>query len=464
MKYFIRKKIINETRGSALIFALLMTTVLAVICAVVIRMEFFRLAFISKNIHKRKAVYYTEAGIYKTLWYLSGHDGITKEWRPVEEPVEVFDDNRCYVTVKEWGVYLAITSRITYKGISDSLQVIAAEIPSSVYSQAVVVGDSEFPLVVTGRNKIIGDIEVSKEGVKTGKISGKGFEGKTPVQGKIRGRENPQMPFFDTSIFKKVFIRYKNILQYRENCSYFFNDLHITDEIITECESRNIYIDGHIFITDSLLSNPLRGPLRIISTGSIFITDSISIREHVEFISAENIYIKNKVSIEQGIIFAEKKVEISGQSRINAQIFSREEIYIKNQAVVKYPSVLYSSGTVEDNTLIGKIIIGDNSKVIGTIILSPLERDMSVHKDETIIYITEGAAVAGVVYSHHFVELRGCVYGTVVTSSFYLYLPPTSYLNWLKDSVIDRSQLPDNFLMPLSFRTDPEYEVLLWEG
>jgi len=137
---------------------------------------------------------------------------------------------------------------------------------------------------------------------------------------------------------------------------------------------------------------------------------------------------------------------------------------IKEQAQVRYPSVLYCSGYVQDKVLRGNIIIQGNAQVLGTVILFPLERERSYRNDETFIHIAQGAVTAGVVYSHHSVDLRGCVYGTVITSSFDLYLYPTSYRNWLKDAVIDRSQLPDNFLLPLSFRSDPEYEVLWWEG
>ncbi|MFO7889352.1 MAG: hypothetical protein R6V04_03330 [bacterium] len=464
MFYLKRKRIINEVNGSALVFALLMTTILAVICVLVLRMEFFRLAFISKKIHQKQAVYYAEAGIYKTLWYLSGHEGITNDWRPVEESIEIFNNQKCYVTVKEWGAYLDITSRVNYKGISETVQVVAAEIPTSVYSQAVVLGNSKFPLVVTGKNRIIGDVTVSTEGVKTGKIEGKGFEGITPVQGRIHRRENPGLPFFDPTLFKNLFICYQNLLQYGRDCSFFYQDIKITDKIMKENKPENIYVNGHVLITDSLLSNSLTGPIKIISTGDIHVTDSIFIKEYVELIAAGNIYIKDQTSIDQGIIFAGEKVEISGQSSINAQVFTRGNIVIKEQAQVRYPSVLYCSGQVIDNVLRGNIIIQDNSQVIGAIILFPLEKERSYRNDETFIYITQGAMTAGVVYSYHSVDLRGCIYGTVVTSIFDFYLHPTSYRNWLKDAVIDRTQLPDNFLLPLSFRSDPVYKVLWWKG
>lgn len=462
MIYLIRNILIQKARGSALVFALLMTTVLAVICAIVLRMEFFRLSFINKKIHKKEALYYAEAGIYKTLWYLSGHEGYTKDWRPQREPVETLMDKICYVTVKEWGAYLEVSSLINYKGITDSIQVTVAEKPSSIYSQAVVVGDSEYSLVVTGENKIIGDVEVGRKGVETGKIEGKGFVGKTPVQGTIRRRDNPRLPFFNPSLFHKVYDTYEYDLQYEQDCIIFHHNLYLTDEIIQESEPGDIYVNGHIFITDSLLRKPLRRPLKLIATGSIFITDSVSIREKVEIIAAEKIHITDRASLEQGIIFAQGGVEISGQSSVSAQIFSGKDMVIKEHAVIKYPSILYSSGWVDDITLRGKIVIQDNARVMGTVILYPYERDLSVQKQETIIHILPGATVGGVVYSHHFVDLKGCVYGTVVTSSFYLYRSPTSYINWLKDAVIDRTQLPDGFLMPLSFRSDPEYEVLFW--
>jgi hypothetical protein len=58
--------------------------------------------------------------------------------------------------------------------------------------------------------------------------------------------------------------------------------------------------------------------------------------------------------------------------------------------------------------------------------------------------------------------LDGRVIGTVMTKDFFFYQAPTKYSGWLRTGSINRKILPQGFLMPVGFSSNPQLDVLEW--
>jgi hypothetical protein len=183
----------------------------------------------------------------------------------------------------------------------------------------------------------------------------------------------------------------------------------------------------------------------------------------VELISGGKLLVQNQMLLEDCILYGEEGIEIQGPCQIRAQLLSPGDITIDSQAVLEYPSVIYCQGHVVENTLEGKVLLHENAVVKGTAILHSNSEQESALMNGTLIDLDVGSKFVGTIYSDHYTRLSGVVLGSVVTEEFYLYLSPTTYLNWLMDVTIDRTQLPGNFLMPLLFSEKPELGILDWE-
>jgi hypothetical protein len=469
----------SKNIGSALVLALVMITVIVIICSAVLSGIFLQFKFIRKQVDSLKALNLAEAGVYKTIWYLSGNEGKGPLWRTMNESIELFDDTFASVSIEEWGGYLEVHSSTEYKNVRKTVRVLLGEKLSEPFRYAIQLGEVKYqnagvrkksnkrgfgyPLVVTGKNRITGDVSVGLKGVEKGVIRGRGFEGERLVEGRINKVQNPLLPVFNNKLFRNAFERYRKSILIRPQNATFDPYVLIDDELISKLEDKRLYISADIEFNNLGEKKIIEGPLFISCSGNITFRGNSRIGNAVEFAADGKIIIMDQVQMNDCILFAEKGIEISGQCRLDAQLFSPEDIIIKDQAILSYPSVLYCSGRLEEKELKGLIILQDQAVVQGTIISYPEEINISDIRDITMIRIEKQARAVGVIYSHHHTSIEGTVLGNVSTSEFFLYVSPTTYLNWLRDATIDRTKLPDNFLMAGYFSEKPKLEVLHWK-
>jgi hypothetical protein len=446
-----------DTRGSALVLALVMVTVITTIIGAVLMGALLQWRLILKEKHRLQAFYLAEAGIQKALWHLSGNGGKNLFWRPENEVITLFDNHVATVSVTQWGGFLQVTSTASERRLTKSICVLVGEHPPSPFQQAVFIGGVDYPLVVTGTNRIVGDVTVGPEGVKKGRIKGRDFEGEKLVEGRITRQTRPQMPYFNAAILEVAFSKYLDALK---NPSGSDANTFVEGGTLNLAKAGRLHIDGEAQINLSSPGEIIRGPGMISSSGNMIIGGHVQIAGYVELVAAGKIIVHEQARLENCILFAQQGIEASGRCEIEGQLFSPGDIVLKEQAALRYPSLLYCNGA---ETGQGQISLQDQSTVRGTIILFPEKNPNQTSRDETIVRIGKNAKVVGAVYSRNNTSQQGAVYGTVATGQFYLYESPTIYLNWLQDAVIDRSRLPENFLLPIGFSEQPKLEVLRWE-
>ena len=173
--------LMKDATGSALVLALVMVSLITVVCCIVLNGSFLQVKFIRRLIHQRQALYLAEAGVAKTVWYLSGNEDRGFWWHPKHEEIELFDGHTAIVSVDPWGGYLSVVSHAEYKGVFRSVRALIGEVPSTPFQNAITIGGTDYPLVVTGKNRIIGDVVVGSKGVQEGWIQGRGLETSEPV-------------------------------------------------------------------------------------------------------------------------------------------------------------------------------------------------------------------------------------------------------------------------------------------
>jgi hypothetical protein len=140
-----------------------------------------------------------------------------------------------------------------------------------------------------------------------------------------------------------------------------------------------------------------------------------------------------------------------------AQGVARGKVSVRDGADLSYPSLIISLadklGADQPN-----VISLSSCKRISTIgmLLSSDEFDVS-HSGR--IYVDSLAVVEGVLYSSGYTDLRGHIYGSVITRHFHYFRRPTTYINWLRDAVIDRSRLMFRPSLPLAFEINGDFGI-----
>ena len=166
------------------------------------------------------------------------------------------------------------------------------------------------------------------------------------------------------------------------------------------------------------------------------------------------------ISGENMLIYAGKSLQIGGGAELSTQAISGNDIIIRDQAYLRYPSMLYTSQefAAERQEII--IDIRDQAMVDGTIIYPVQSSNFTSGLFR--VRVADQAVVRGGIYTLGQTELEGKVLGSVLTHQFYFYESPSSYINWLKDAEIDLSGRPENYVIPLGFSEHPEYQILDW--
>ncbi|RMD91961.1 MAG: hypothetical protein D6813_06745 [Calditrichaeota bacterium] len=435
---------LKSENGSALVTVLILIATLMVISNALLTAYVLHNRLARKEFNRLRAFYLAEAGIYKTLWYLSGHEGHDLFWRPSDERIEVIDDETVEITVQEWGGFLEVISKANYKKQQQKLRVLIGQnLPASFY-QAIIIGGVDFPLVVTGTNQIIGDVTVGAGGVKTGVIKGIKFYGNKPVDGKIHRQSPPQMPFFDPHFFSRAIKRFNQWLENPPDFQYFFVQGRMNSATLK----------------DSLLSKP----------GIIFCKGNLNLYGSAKFVNPVQIIVQGKIEISDevffnnALIFSRQKIVLSGHVRGSLQLITPGDIILQENVQLQYPSVLFTSGRKVENRWTGSIKIKKGSRVTGTVILMEVIPDSFKQISRAgQISVNSGAQVTGLIYSTNRATINGRVHGMVITNHFYLYETPTTYINWLKDAYINRKKLGSGFKLPLFFSNPPSLEIVIWE-
>lgn len=464
------KTFLKNTDGSALLLVLVIIMVLTTIIGAVLMGNFMQRRLFVKELQKIQARYLAEAAVYKTLWYLSGNGGRDVRWRPQKESIRLGEGQEARVSVTEWGGFLRVHATVILKNtingrsreVGESVQALVGETLSPPFRQAIHIGGTSYPLVVTGKTRIVGDVMVGREGVKTGRIKGRGFQGPNVVDGRITRQSQPHMPPFRAGLLQKAFRQFRTALSSPSGPDVYEPLTIRAAEELDRDVLRNIFIHGDLQIMLDA-NDQFAGPYRFVSAGNITIRGDSRLLERIELIAAGKIFIVGQARIKDCILYAQEGIEISEHAQIEGQFFSPTEIIIKGDAVLEYPSLIYCSGKIENGSLRGLISLDDRSVLRGTSILAPLQPRENLHRNQMRLVVAKNAKIAGAVYTSSNTELHGVVIGSVVTNKFYLFVPPTTYLNWLRDATVDRTKLPGRFRLPIVFSEKPKLDIIKWE-
>ena len=416
--------------------------------------QYYQMRFVRKHVHKLQAFYAAEAGVYKTMWLLGGHEGRNAMWRTENESIDLFDGSFARISVNTWGAYLKIQSIGFDHKESQEVACIVGETPKTPFDQAIEITDLEYPLVVAGQTKIVGDVTVGKKGVETGWVNGKGFSGNQPVDGHIIKRTKLEAPFTDFQLFDDQMAYFQGFLESNPIEAVQLNDsLASIERNLSVNADTTIQVQMDDSLNLSLNQLVVKGNLEISGDGDLRI-DEIIVRD--------TLILSEKVNLQSVLLYGGSQIVVKDQVALSGQLFSRQEIYLQNQTVVDNGSVLYVQGESTEKGTVGTIDIQDEAIVIGTLVLPSKGEDLEQDHDMRSVHVGKNAVVTGVIFNDHQTYLEGTLYGSLVTGSFYLYAPPTTYVNWLYDATIDRTQLPQAFVMPLLFHERPELCVLYW--
>ena len=321
------------------------------------------------------------------------------------------------VNNKKWGLYNILTCEIVNYKDTISKMALVGEQEYRYSNLALYLADKGNALKLAGKTIIKGDIKMSDFGIKTIYINKLLFSGNycnsciTPSQ-----KEVPKL-------------KEMNILA--ENKSIHMNYSEIKDADISNNSFRKPTIVVHCNVT-RLTNCKLNGNFHIVSNDSISISASCDLTD---------------------VIIKAPTVNIEDDLEGNFQIFAKKHIYVGDNVMLNYPSVLYLNSSAK-----GGVTIGSNVVIAGAVVVTG---NNSMFDRFRYLSIDKNSTILGQVYCKGKMQLKGKVYGSIMANTFYLETGETSYDNTLLDVTIDNNMFPNKYAYVSFFNSDIRNEKVL---
>jgi len=213
-------------------------------------------------------------------------------------------------------------------------------------------------------------------------------------------------------------------------------------------EHKTIHLSGNLEI-NGLTYSSYDSLVTLIVEGWVIIRGDSRLDGLIEIVSDKFILFQDNSSFEGGVCYSEDSLVISDDCRFAGQGIVRGQISVRDRAQVTYPSALISMAQEKSEADQIAIALSSHKRLSSICLLIPGDTTSGQLREK--IYVDTGTSFEGVIYSSGYIDLRGNVTGTIITTDFWYYQAPTTYINWLRNAKIGREGLRFVPAMPLPF-------------
>ncbi len=443
-------KILHDEQGSALATVLVISVIIMLFIGSVFSGIILQGRFIQQGVNETKAWYAAEEGVFR---YLD-----TAEETPdynTRAMVPLSSGTSAFITATPFGGFWDIRSQVTISNQSKTIRMLIGDESVGLTQAAIALGDSTSSLTVTGTTRVSGDVYTTNQTIREEDFKG------VPFRGSINAptsslKEEGGMPVFDNALFNLQQEYFESLFS-NSSLSRFatsFAGLNPSD-----INQDTLFFDGNTE-WESNQAVSIERELFIIVKGNLTINGPYSFAPYTKLIVEDTLLVGGATKGTHLLFYAGKSLQVGGGARVTAQVLTKGEATVRDNAYLLYPSLVYSSKEFSNGGKEEVIDIRDQAVVDG-LIMYPFQPN-SFNRERLRIRVGPQATIRGGVYTQGQTELLGTVSGSVLTNQFYFYESPTSYINWLKDATIDVTQRPDDFVLPIGLSDTTNYSILDW--
>lgn len=452
--------------GFALPSVLFIVTILSLLAASVITLQYLSRQLVLIDVAKLKTEFAAESGIAKTLAEVQSQQVPSNRFLPRRMEYQFLDGSNATSNLTAWGSLLLISSEGRFHKFSHKKTALVANHPDSPFNNALIFANATHQLVFTGTSSVEGDVLLGRPGPTVGNLRDYTSPVRIPVNGSIRREENPKLPSFQTSSLTSEINHYDSLLRFARSTGsiggtstgeIFLNAGVLTSEMISD-GTTNVFIRGDAIVDLNVARST--NPLLIVAAGHITVAGSSRLRGLVGILASETITLANHLTADQALFYSQREIEMESNTALSAQLIA-PSVFIRSGARLSYPSIVISIESEAHDTLRHRILLENHSQVEGFVGMITRSTDLSSDESD-VITLSPQAVLTGVLYSNAKVTLDGSVIGSVLVRDFYFYEAPTTYLGWLRSGRISRASLPNGFLLPPVFSEDLRLDVLDW--
>jgi hypothetical protein len=437
------------SKGSALIIVLIVLLLVMILFSMVILYGSYHFKLASKDLNETKAFYMAESGIEAALASLnSGPDKVLSFSDTVN------GSGSFYVDVKPFGAFLLCTSTGKSANVLQTIKCLIGCKVEGKFKNVLNLGGQDYPLMLAGKTKIVGDVLVSSAGVLPGRFKGQGFSGEKLVDGEIIQSPVKRLPDYDQSIINNYLENFRG--RPFENGTVYSTTFMLSDDNISEINSDSILLyESDLVINLEKETLDLTGKsLRV--EGQLRISGDSKIMGYGAIETENDISVEGNSIIKDVVLISKKDALFKDESKFAGQLISFGRTEFAEQASTANNATLVNVGDKNDNDRC--IYLSGYGEIEATIISDIQSKDISRPGESAIsknIELSGNCHFRGAIYNTGYSQISGSIKGSLSTNYLYLYDAPTVYIDWLVNTTIENIDNPD--ILPAVFGTEGEY-------
>lgn len=431
---------LRNQSGSVLVTVLAVLAILLTIFLGAMTYSLSRFSFHTKGQNRMIAGYISEAGISRMLGNFNTNGDVALY---AEEQTP--NGGGFYVSTTAWGPYYLTTSDGTFANQTVRTCALIGSPMPEFGSAAITVCDENHPFTVAGHTRIVGDVNTGGLGIATGRIKGEGVTSNDYHTGENVQYESLSPPSLDTVVLGEYFSAVAtrrigagekiagSVLWNRSDSSLFITH-------------RSVFIENNLELSNFVLTE-VDEITSIFVAGFVEIRGSSQLSGLVEIVAGGPIYVRDSSTLDGAILYSQDSVVVSQNASLSATAIAHKGIYVRDRASLVYPSSLLVD-VRRDSEPQGQGIFLSSRGWLESVCFLSLE-DPAEDKSGAMLFLDTSCVFVGAMVSQGLADIRGRVYGTIITEQFRYELPPTTYINWVRDLYIDRGGLDFSPALPV---------------
>lgn len=412
-------------KASALYIVIVIALVIAVLCSSLIVMAYYYKLQYQQKFRYDRLQYNLNSGTSILL-------GSEASTYAKEQKIDLFADSLDSVSLKTipWGLYsIGLCKSFQQKDTLCKAFSIGNSVDSTKWAALYLI-DEDRPLSVSGNTMIRGNAFIPKAGVKEAYVDGKAYQGdKRLVIGQKHNSDNT-LPALQI-----------------EKLTY-----------LNQCKT--VYTDTALRKTDSLNVSFFSSTKVINFKKHVTIISNTKLGGNIILYSDTSVTIDGTASLQNIIVYA-KSIHVNQNFKGNAQLFATDSITIDRNCMLNYPSCLGLLRYQNDKHTQGKITIGENSTLTGSVFTYEKQKSQL----QTLIDIGKNVKIYGQVYAQGLVRFNkgGDIRGSIFANRFLYQSTYTTYENYLINTSLDEKGLSPYYLSsPVFSVASKKQKVLQW--
>jgi hypothetical protein len=421
----------SQTKGTVLLSALALTAALLIIFLAVLSYCLSRYGQHVKANNRMTAGFLADAGV-QTVFSRLESDSLT-----TADTVETAPNGGTIrIRTLAWGPYLLVVSEGQFANQRVRSSALFGSAPPPCFAGAITVTDPNYPMVVAGNTTINGDVFTGPLGMTTGRIRGEGVVNENFHTGQVVTALTPPSVTLDTTMLAR-YLAEQGKRRSATTIQLPGTQVWVSPPPEAAKGDYSCRIENNLRLENCRLEV---GPhiLSLFVSGSVQITGRSTITGLIEIVAGGSVSVSDSSVLDETLLYAGDSIVLTGRSQFCGVAVSSRRISVSDHAGMTYPGLLMVKPADPDCHDSCGIWLHSHGPLEGVCYLaaSPSSRRSAGYQ----LFLDTAVSFTGILISEGISDLRGTLFGSVMTHRFLYTEPATEYINWVKDLKVDRTR------------------------